>query len=266
MLDWLGQAGFLLRTGPRCILIDPYLSDTLADKYRGTATPHDRLMPPPVAVEELGSVDLVLITHGHTDHMDPGTLRPLAARHPDLRFVVPRSTREEALRRTGAAEERLILVDAGDVVEPYPGLRITALRAAHESLERDADGNHRCLGYAVTAAISNSVVTLVHSGDTVPFAGQVAEFAALRPDVLLLPVNGRSPELAARNIPGNLTLDEAIALTVAAGSPALVAHHHGMFAFNTLPLETIEAAAAQPGLAVSLYPARVGLELRLRRA
>ena len=88
-LYWLGQAGFVVQAGGRRLVIDPYLSDSLAKKYRGTATPHDRMMPPPVTVEELAPVDLVLLTHQHTDHMDAATLAPLAAHNPAARFVVP---------------------------------------------------------------------------------------------------------------------------------------------------------------------------------
>lgn len=265
VLHWLGQAGFVLTTGRRRLLIDPYLSDSLAAKYRGTATPHDRLMAAPLRIEEIGPLDLVLVTHQHTDHMDPATLAPLAAAQPRLRFVVPAAAREEAARRTGVGGDRLIPLDAGDAIEPFPGLRIEALRAAHETLERDGEGRHRFLGYAIgCSAPDGPAVTVVHTGDTVPFEGQVPELARLRPDLLLLPVNGRSAALRARGIAGNLTLEEAVALTHAAGAQAMVAHHHGMFAFNTLPLDDVEARAADPSLPVRLIPARPGLELRLR--
>ncbi|HWP68417.1 MAG TPA: hypothetical protein VN437_03870, partial [Rectinemataceae bacterium] len=39
-LRWLGQAGFLMETGGIRILVDPYLSDSLAEKYRGKQYPH----------------------------------------------------------------------------------------------------------------------------------------------------------------------------------------------------------------------------------
>lgn len=264
LLHWLGQAGFVLTTGRRRILIDPYLSDSLADKYRGTATPHGRLMAPPVRVEDLGPLDLVLVTHHHTDHMDPATLAPLAAGQAGLRFLVPAAARDEAKRRIGVGDDRLILMDAGTVLEPFAGLRIEALRAAHETLERDAQGRHRFLGYAIgVPAPDGTTVTIVHSGDTVPFEGQVADLSRLRPDLLLLPVNGRPAAAEARNIAGNLTLEEAVTLTAATGAGVLVAHHHGMFAFNTRPLADIEARAADPALPFHLIPARTGIELSL---
>ena len=91
-LYWLGQAGFLIRAGGRTLLIDPYLSDSLAEKYRGTRFPHERMMPPPIAIGELPPVDCVLVTHQHTDHMDPQTLAPIAKAFPACRFIVPRAS------------------------------------------------------------------------------------------------------------------------------------------------------------------------------
>ncbi len=71
----------------------------------------------------------------------------------------------------------------------------------------------------------------------------------------------RSEALAARNIAGNLTLDEAVALTVESKAPTMIAHHHGLFAFNTLPVADIERKAAEPRLQIRLIPARLGLEV-----
>jgi L-ascorbate metabolism protein UlaG (beta-lactamase superfamily) len=260
-LNWLGQAGFIIRAGARRLIIDPYLSDTLAAKYKGTATPHERIERPPIQPTELGRIDLVLTTHHHTDHMDPGTLAPLAQSHPNLRFVVPRASQSEAFKRIGAANDRLIPMGAGEQIEPWPGLSIVALRAAHETLETDIEGNHRFLGYALIFRVESNDVSIIHSGDTIPFAGQSEEYRRMRPDLLLLPVNGRSETLAARGIAGNLTLDEAVALTVETEAPAMIAHHHGLFAFNTLPVADIEQKAVEPGLPIRLIPARLELEV-----
>ncbi len=43
---WLGRAGFLIAQGGLRIVIAACLSDLLAGKYRGTAFPHGRMMPP----------------------------------------------------------------------------------------------------------------------------------------------------------------------------------------------------------------------------
>lgn len=255
---WLGQAGFLFAVGERRIVIDPYLSDSLAEKYRGKTYPHERMMPPPIGLDEIGPVDLVLVTHQHTDHMDPATLGPLAVQNPACRFVVPRAAMEEAVKRIATDPQRLVGMDAGELFFPFEGCSVTATRAAHEDLQRTPEGFHRFHGYVLEFGGGR----LYHSGDTVPFKGQEAEVAALAPHVALLPVNGRNPELAAAGIAGNLTLAEARALTGAVGATDMIAHHYGMFAFNTLAPEIIDSAA-QDGCTPRVHRARTGVEYRL---
>lgn len=257
-LHWLGQAGFVVTTPRYRLLVDPYLSDSLACKYRDTAKPHDRMMPAPIAPGELGAVDLVLCTHHHTDHMDADTLEPMAQADPRLRFVVPRSAKALASARIGADENRLIPLDAGDSVEPLPGLVIRALRAAHETLEKDDAGHHRFLGYCIEA----EGLRIFHSGDTVPFPGQADDISAIAPHLALLPVNGHSDRLRALGIAGNLTLEEAIELCRACTIPAMIAHHYGMFAFNTADPEAIDRAAASAP--VQVLRARLQMEYTLR--
>jgi L-ascorbate metabolism protein UlaG (beta-lactamase superfamily) len=251
---WLGQAGFVLEMGGRRLVVDTYLSDSLAEKYRGTARPHRRMMPPPILPENLNRVDLVLSTHAHTDHMDPGTLRPLLNANPQAKLVAPRAVRQQALDRSGVAPERLILVDAGQTIAPFPGLLITATRAAHETLETDSEGHHRFLGYVFEAA----GLRIWHSGDCTPFDGLVDEVASHAPDIGLLPVNGRRPELSENGVPGNFTIGEAISIAEAIGIRHLVAHHHGLFDFNTESPANIDAAAAL-SRATDVFRAKVGI-------
>ncbi|WP_374649901.1 MBL fold metallo-hydrolase [Dongia sp.] len=239
-LYWLGQAGFVIDAGGYRLVIDPYLSDSLAEKYRGRLYPHRRMMAAPVTTGELVHVDLVLSTHQHTDHMDPATLRPLLAARPRVDLVAPVAAREEALKRSGLEAKRLRLIDAGERIEALPGVCVTATRAAHETLERDAQGHYRFLGYVIEIGGAR----IWHSGDTVPFDGMATEVAALKPDIALLPVNGRSAELLANGVPGNLALGEAIAIARDVGAKALIAHHFGMFSFNTADPAVIDRAVS----------------------
>lgn len=258
-LYWLGQAGFVIEAGGRRLVIDPYLSDSLAEKYRGKRFEHERMMPAPATPAELGPVDLVLVTHQHTDHMDPQSLMPLAAANPDCRFVVPRAALAAAEERIGVRPERLIAVDAGERVEPLPGLAVTAIRAAHETLERSSEGWHRFLGYVIAA----EGVTLYHSGDTIPFGGLEEDLAPFAVDLALLPVNGRRAELTAAGIAGNLTLDEACLLAERIGAADLIAHHYGLFAFNTQDPAVIDAKSAAADCRVRLHRAKLSVEYRL---
>ncbi|MFZ4395012.1 MAG: MBL fold metallo-hydrolase [Kiritimatiellia bacterium] len=245
MLAWLGQAGFLIRGQGRSVLVDPYLSDSLAAKYRGKEYPHVRMMPPPVSPDLLREIDWVLCSHAHSDHMDPGTLPPLAAGNPSCRFVVPRAEMAVALSR-GVPPDRLVGVNAGERVEMGGGVVLEVIPSAHEELTTDEAGQHRFLGFILRFGD----YAIYHSGDCVPFAGQAGLLAAARVDLALLPVNGRDAFRSSRGILGNFTFREAVELCVAAGIPALLAHHVGMFDFNTLSPEQLrkEASAAPPGL------------------
>lgn len=257
-LFWLGQAGFWLDTGAHRVLIDPYLSDSLARKYRGKKHPHVRMMPAPIAVMDLPRPDIVLITHAHTDHMDPATLGPLHERFMDVPIVVPEAVEGIARERIGA-DARLILADAGQVLAALPGLSVHVFPAAHEAFDLDGQGRHPFLGYGVVS----DGLRVYHSGDTIPFEGLREAIAAFDPEVLLLPVNGRDSERLRDGIPGNLTLSEAMEL--AAPYPMLVPHHFGMFEFNTLDPQLIDVAEkAAPGAAV-VQP-RAGEHISLSKA
>ena len=227
VLWWLGQAGFLIRQGGLSLVIDAYLSDSLAEKYRGTRFPHERMMPPPVAPGDLCGVDWLLCTHAHTDHMDPGTIPALLAANPACRVLAPRANRPTALAR-GVPPDRLVLIDAGETLD-LGGVQVTATPSAHEVLAQGAEG-YPYLGYV----LAGGGVTLWHSGDTVPFPALPGIVAPHRVDLALLPVNGRDAERAANGVPGNLTLEEAVTLTQAIGAGGMLGHHFGLFDFNTL--------------------------------
>ena len=237
-LYWLGQAGFVIDTPGLRIVIDPYLSNSLETKYHGTVFPHLRMAPAPLTPDELGNVDLVLCTHHHTDHLDGETLRPLAERLPGLRFVVPAASLEIAHQRIGVAIDRLIGADAGDVLARPSGLRITVLRAAHEALETDGAGRHKFLGFGLEVRDHR----ILHSGDTIPFEGQSDEIMAFAPHIALFPVNGRSQILRKAGFAGNMSLAEAMEMAGRCEVPSMIAHHHGMFAFNTVDPSAIDQA------------------------
>ena len=62
-LWWLGQAGFAVRYGGRSFLIDPYLSNSLAEKYKDAEFKHVRMMPAPIDPE--ADVRLTAIPSAH---------------------------------------------------------------------------------------------------------------------------------------------------------------------------------------------------------
>jgi L-ascorbate metabolism protein UlaG (beta-lactamase superfamily) len=238
------------------LLIDPYLSDSLASKYAGTRYPHRRLHPVPVPPERLHGVDLVLHTHAHTDHLDPLTVAALLTNNAP-RFASPRARREVALSR-GIPPDLLVSVTAGDAFV-LAGAEVQVVPAAHEELTVDDAGNHVFVGYVVEVA----GVRVYHSGDCAPYPGQAELLASLDIDVALLPVNGRDPERLANGVPGNFTLQEAVRLCHEADIPELVCHHIGLFDFNTVPPADLrgQLRAAAGGRAWTIPAVGAGFEV-----
>lgn len=234
-LYWLGQAGFLIDarfgTAPLWvrIMIDPYLSDSLAEKYRGKEFPHIRMAPPPLMPDAVQGVDAVFCTHSHSDHLDGGTLPLIASANPSCRFFVPRAILETA-RERGIPQDRIVTMNAGESTVAASGLRVSAIPSAHERLAVNQRGEHLFLGYA----LQFDDFTLYHSGDCVPYEGLTAAVSRIKPDLVLLPVNGRDEKRTAKGILGNFTLSEAVDLAEASGAGFFIGHHFGMFDFNTI--------------------------------
>jgi len=226
---WAGQAGFILNSADSRFAIDLYLSDSLAVKYEGAHYPHQRMMPVPIPQERVRDLDLLLSTHGHSDHMDPGTIGPVLEASPAAVFACPTSEREKAVAR-GADPERLVGLVAGKTWRHSAGLSVTAIPSAHEGFETDAAGHHRYLGYIIEAGEWR----IYHSGDCVPYDELSSTLRALRIDLAFMPVNGRDAERLSRGVPGNFTPEECLQICREAEIPHLVVCHFGLFSFNTI--------------------------------
>lgn len=192
--------------------------------------------------------------------MDPDTLQPLAAAQLDLRFVVPAASRDEASIRCAVTSERLILAHVGQVIDLAGSCTVEPVASAHESFSIDAAGDHEWLGYIMTI----EGLRIYHSGDCIPYDGLSDLLRERNVDVALLPVNGRDDTRKTASIPGNFTLDEAIELCQQAEIPHLVAHHYGLFAFNTIDPAAIDERAEREQH-VQMTCARLGEVLVLER-
>lgn len=238
-LWWLGQSGFLLQWRGRHLLFDPYLSDSLTKKYALTDKPHVRMTEIVVAPELLGFVDVVTSSHLHTDHLDAETLLPLRRANPNLQMVIPEANRGFVAERLGTPTEWPVGLDAGQSAE-VSGFAFRAVPAAHETIERDANGRCKFLGYVVQFG----PWTVYHSGDTVLYEGMAEMLRQWPVDVAILPINGAKPE---RRVAGNLDGAEAARLGKASGARLVIPCHYEMFGFNTAAPDLFVATAGDLG-------------------
>jgi len=184
-LLWLGQAAFRLTTpSGKVIVIDPWLraNPKTPAEYKDLAA--------------LGKVDLILVTHGHTDHIADAP--DLALLH-KARVYAPGDL-NMTLNTLGVLPPELTpRMNKSGTVVPFadvPTLRITAVRAEHSSLyawKNPATGKIEShyggepLGFIIELENGQKVY---HMGDTGLFGDMKFIGEYYRPDVLLIPIGG----------------------------------------------------------------------------
>ncbi len=179
-MRFLGHSTVRLELGGRVVLTDPVLTARVG--------PLRRTVAPPAPADHAG-VDLVLLSHLHTDHTHLPSLRRL----PDARIVVPRGA-GEWLRGQGITR----VTELGIGEELVDGdLRVTGVAAAHSGHRWGPRSTRGPQADAMGHMLDTAEVRVYASGDTDLFDG----LASLpRPDVALLPVWGWGPNLG----PGHL--------------------------------------------------------------
>ncbi len=229
---WLGQSGLRIEYADHVCYFDPYLSNSVEAQHGPL---YRRLVDRPISPEAVVDADLVLITHGHLDHCDPGTLPLLAEASPECRFLAPGELRQ-ALVGFGIDESRIL-----DPVEKWislsPDLRVHPVPAAHPEIERDAEGALRALGFVLECGSRR----IYHAGDTSPDQALIDALQALAPiHVAILPVNEPSFFRTRMGIIGNMSVREAFDLAREIDAELLTPVHWDMFAPNSVFPEEVE--------------------------
>jgi N-acyl-phosphatidylethanolamine-hydrolysing phospholipase D len=76
-VTWIGHASTLVQSGGLNVLTDPVFSERASPvSFIGPK----RAQPPGMALHELPSIDVVLVSHSHYDHLDLASVRELSAR------------------------------------------------------------------------------------------------------------------------------------------------------------------------------------------
>ncbi len=255
---WLGQSGFVLRGASATVVIDPFVTD-----YGSFG----RLYDPPLEPEDLDTVDLLLGTHDHVDHIDPLGFPRILAASPGATALVPEAVRERVVELVGSAD-RVRGASAGGVIEEH-GVTITPFPAVHGALPEDGYGFHETesgeypfLGYAIEL----DGVRIAHLGDTLVYDGLAERLCALELDLLVVPINGTSWFRERRGIVGNMNVLEAAELAEASAARLVVPVHWDLFADNTEDPEHfvrrlashhsgVNAAVPSLGVRIDLLPA-----------
>lgn len=222
VLWWLGQAGYLIRTGAVTIAIDPYLSDSAA-----TGLPQfSRLYPPPFKADEL-KADIYIVTHTHADHLDPQTLQAYA--HKDTtRFVAPRLACQQ-LAELGIPVRNISRVDVGESWADDT-VRVSGVFALPTGVDvLDTTGYH--LEFA-------NGRTFYHTSDT-QYHPLVVAAAPQQPEVMVVPINGKW---------NNTNAEQAADFAAQIRAVRVIPNHYDMMALNAENPEVFRWFCEQMGL------------------
>jgi N-acyl-phosphatidylethanolamine-hydrolysing phospholipase D len=131
---WIGHSTVLLQLGPLNVITDPVFSQrAFPVQWMGPR----RVMDPAVPIDALPSLDVVLLSHNHYDHLDKPAVKRIARSHPHAAWVVPLGV-GAYIRDWGARQ--VIELDWWEETT-IESLRVTATPARHFSARRLGDRN-----------------------------------------------------------------------------------------------------------------------------
>jgi len=229
-LWWLGQAGFIVKSpAGKLVAIDPYLSNSCKAIGDREGYDMDRLVPPPLAAEELAGIDLYAITHSHGDHLDPETLAGYRKGGGTGPFLAPPET---------AAQLGELGVPADRIERTWPNrvdrVGDVQIRATFAIPLGGDDLTH--VGYLVRIDDGPSVYV---TGDTGYHELLATAVAAHKPDILAAVINGTFR---------NLCPAEAARLARQLDVKIVIPCHYDLFPCNTQPPQLLESNLKLEGI------------------
>jgi len=226
----LGQAGVRFRSPHGSILVDPYLTDSVAETFGEELR---RLVPCPVGFADLSDTRAILITHAHLDHCDPASILGILSYAPEARIIAPLSARR-VLEEAGVAPARLEV--AMHLWMPlFEGASAHAVPAVHPAPAHEANGEWVSLGYVLEV----NQTRYYHAGDTSPAQIIVDAVRPLAATIGFLPVNERNYYRDRAGIIGNMSVREAFAFAEELGLETFVPVHWELFEPNQTYREEI---------------------------
>ncbi len=181
-LQWFGQSAFKITSpGGKVILIDPFITNN-------PKTP-DELKD----LAKLGKVDLILVTHGHGDHV--GDTAAIAATSGAQ--VAMNADMGQTFGTLGIVPfKQLIRFNKSGPIQPLEGITVTMVHAEHSSEVVYTDPASGAKSVHPGGEPAGYIVELedgfkiYHAGDTGVFGDMKFIGEYYRPDLSLLPIGG----------------------------------------------------------------------------
>ena len=252
---WLGHASFYIRVGGVALVTDPVFGDPWF---------LTRFVPVPSQVDHIETLDHVLISHDHRDHMDENSLKALTQRFPNATLYAGLRS-EDILEKWKQPTNE---VETGGWFQEFttrdPKVKIYFLPAQHWARRGLLDTNRRLWGSYI---IQFKDTTIYFGGDSA-YSTYYREIGELFPrvDYFITGVGAYEPRWFMKCIHKNP--EEAVQAFIDMRAGTLIPMHYGTFDLSDeppgQPLRDLRAAAKAAGVEDKVHPLAINETLLIK--
>jgi L-ascorbate metabolism protein UlaG (beta-lactamase superfamily) len=248
-ISFVGHASFLLQTAGLNILVDPVWADRASPfRFAGGAK---RVRAPGITFDELPKIDVVLVTHGHYDHLDVATLKRLTERDKP-RIFAPLG--QDATIRQSVPEAAVATLDWHDRAVLNDKAAITLVPARHWTARGLHDRNRALWGGYVLETPAGRAFYCTDTGyhDTL-FRETRERYGPFK--VAIIPIGAYEPRWFMQR--QHVNPEEAVRIFQDCGAEFAIASHFGTFQLTDEgidePVTALRAACAAQNIAAEKF-------------
>jgi L-ascorbate metabolism protein UlaG (beta-lactamase superfamily) len=250
-ISYVGHASFLLQTSGLNILLDPVWAERVSPvSFWGPKRVND----PGVAFDLLPPIDLVLVSHGHYDHLDVETLSRLAAKF-NPRVITPLGN--DVIMKAYDPAIRAEAHDWHERIELGRGFALTLAPMRHWTARGITDRNKALWAAFIIETPAGRIYHVGDSGygDGHHFRTAREKYGPFR--LAILPIGAYEPQWFMGD--QHMNPGESVKAFIASGAEMALAHHFGTFQLTDEDIEAPVEALEKARIAADIEPDRFRL-------